>query len=98
MASGSTVKIIVRSRSASGRSTANFVIFACPSTCVCCATAPPTPLVFLDMPAMQQPEAYIGGAATMFAADGAIANDATRQFVEKFITAFAKWVEAHAVK
>src|SRR5262252_2685871 len=31
-------------------------------------------LVFLDMPALQQPEAYIGGADKLFAPDGSITN------------------------
>src|SRR5260221_5849807 len=33
-------------------------------------------LVFLDMPAMQQPEAYIGGASKLFDADGKLESDA----------------------
>jgi chromate reductase len=53
-------------------------------------------LVFLDMPAMQQPEAYIGGAATMFGEDGTITVESTRTFVDKFVQTFARWVETHA--
>jgi chromate reductase len=49
--------------------------------------------VFLDMPAMQQPETYIGNAASLFDADGKLINDGTRQLLEKFITRFEKWVE-----
>ena len=49
-------------------------------------------LVFLDVPTMQQPEAYIGGAAQLFDADGKIINEATREFLVKFINAFAAWV------
>lgn len=52
--------------------------------------------VFLDMPAMQQPEAYISGAGTMFAPDGTISNEATRKLFEKYIAAFAVWVEQHS--
>lgn len=51
--------------------------------------------VFLDMPAMQQPEAYIGNAASLFDADGKLINDGTRQLLEKFVTRFEKWVEIH---
>ena len=51
--------------------------------------------VFLDMPAMQQPETYIGNAASLFDADGKLINDSTRQLLEKFITRFEKWVEIH---
>jgi chromate reductase len=49
-------------------------------------------LVFLNMPVMQQPEAYIGGAATLFDPAGEIVNDATRQFLAGIMTAFANWV------
>jgi chromate reductase, NAD(P)H dehydrogenase (quinone) len=49
-------------------------------------------LVFLNVPAMQQPEAYIGGAAKLFDQSGIIANDSTKEFVQKFINAFAEWV------
>jgi chromate reductase, NAD(P)H dehydrogenase (quinone) len=49
--------------------------------------------VFLDMPAMQQPELYIGNAASLFDAERKLINDSTRQLLEKFITRFEKWVE-----
>ena len=51
--------------------------------------------VFLDMPAMQQPEMYIGNAASLFDGDGKLINDGTRQLLDKFITRFEKWVEIH---
>lgn len=50
-------------------------------------------LVFLDMPAMQQPEAYIGGAAALFDDKGALTNDSTREFLTKYMQAFAVWIE-----
>jgi chromate reductase len=50
-------------------------------------------LVFLDMPALQQPELYLGGAAKMFDAEGNIAESSTRELVVKFLTAFAGWIE-----
>jgi chromate reductase, NAD(P)H dehydrogenase (quinone) len=50
-------------------------------------------LVFLDMPVLQQPEAYVGGAATLFDADGAVNNDRTREFLTKLMQAFAAWVD-----
>jgi chromate reductase len=53
-------------------------------------------LVFLDVPAMQQPEAYVGGAATLFAEDGSIVNEGTRKFLTSFMAAFATWIERHA--
>jgi len=50
-------------------------------------------MVFLDMPCMQQPEAYIGGAANLLGPDGKINNDSTKQFLKKFIDTYAQWVE-----
>jgi chromate reductase len=55
-------------------------------------------LVFLNMPAMQQPEAYIGGAAALFDAQGKLTNDSTRDFLKKFVDAFAAWAERNAAK
>ena len=55
-------------------------------------------LVFLDVPAMQQPEAYIGGAAQLFDANGNITNDATRGFLKNFMDTFALWTEKNAAK
>jgi len=53
-------------------------------------------LVFLNMPALQQPEAYIGGAADLFDAQGNITKDSTKEFVQKFLAAFAQWVQRNA--
>ena len=55
-------------------------------------------LVFLDVPAMQQPEAYIGGAAQLFDAHGNITNETTREFLIKFMDAFAAWVAKNSTK
>ena len=55
-------------------------------------------LVFLDVPAMAQPEAYIGNAADLFDGEGKVKNDATRVFLQKFIDAYAAWVEANVKK
>jgi chromate reductase, NAD(P)H dehydrogenase (quinone) len=52
-------------------------------------------LVFLNMPAMQQPEAYIGGADKLFGPDGKLTNDSTREFLQKFAQAFADWIAAN---
>jgi chromate reductase, NAD(P)H dehydrogenase (quinone) len=52
-------------------------------------------LVFLNVPAMQQPEAYIGGAADLFDADGKLNNERTRELLSKFVKAFAAWIEAN---
>jgi chromate reductase, NAD(P)H dehydrogenase (quinone) len=50
-------------------------------------------LVFLNMPPLQQPEAYIGGAANLFDADGKLTNTGTADFLRKFMQAFAAWIE-----
>jgi chromate reductase len=50
-------------------------------------------LVFLNVPTMQQPEAYIGGAAKLFDENGVMSNDGTRAFLKSFMEAFAAWVE-----
>jgi chromate reductase, NAD(P)H dehydrogenase (quinone) len=50
-------------------------------------------LVFLDMPTLQQPEMYIGGAPKLFDADGRLVSDETRALLKKFIDAFSGWIE-----
>jgi chromate reductase len=49
-------------------------------------------LVFLNVPTMQQPEAYVGHADKLFE-NGKLVNDGTRKFLQDFMQAFAKWVE-----
>jgi chromate reductase len=51
-------------------------------------------LVFLDMPSLQQPEAYVGGVAGMVDAQGNLTNAETREFLRKFMEAFARWIKA----
>lgn len=53
-------------------------------------------LVFLDMPAMQQPEAYLGHSAALFAEDGTLADGSGKTFLETFAAAFVAWVALHA--
>jgi chromate reductase len=50
-------------------------------------------LVFLDMPCLQQPEAYVGHANTLFNDEGKLSNDGTRDFLRKYMEAFASWIE-----
>ena len=50
-------------------------------------------LVFLNVPTLQQPEAYIGGADKLFDGEGKLVNPATRDYLGKFLAAFAGWVE-----
>lgn len=49
--------------------------------------------VFLDIPILQQPEAYIGGAANLFNPQGELTNEDTKKFLHQFMQAYAKWVE-----
>ena len=53
-------------------------------------------LVFLDVPAMAQPEAYLGHADKLFGADGKLADDGTRKFLQAFMQAYAAWIAANA--
>jgi chromate reductase, NAD(P)H dehydrogenase (quinone) len=53
-------------------------------------------LVFLNVPAMAQPEAYIGQAAKLFDDQGTLTSDPTREFLQKFLAAFAQWIERNA--
>jgi chromate reductase len=50
-------------------------------------------LVFLNVPVLQQPEAYLGGVDKLFDERGGIANESTRGFLVKYLTAFAAWIE-----
>jgi chromate reductase len=50
-------------------------------------------MVFLNVPMLQQPEAYVGGAANLFDDKGNLANAGTREFAGKFMQAFAAWIE-----
>jgi chromate reductase len=52
-------------------------------------------LVFLNVPAMAQPEAYIGGADKLFDATGKLANDGTRKFLRGFMQAYGAWIIAN---
>jgi len=51
-------------------------------------------LVFLNVPCMQQPEAYLGNAGTFFDAAGTL-SEQTKPFLQTFINAFEAWVQQH---
>jgi chromate reductase, NAD(P)H dehydrogenase (quinone) len=55
-------------------------------------------LVFLNVPAMPQPEAYLGHADKLFDAGGKLVDDGTRKFLHNFMQAYAAWVGANAPK
>jgi NAD(P)H-dependent FMN reductase/ketosteroid isomerase-like protein len=48
--------------------------------------------VFLNMPVMQQPEAYLANASELFDDKGQLKNEETRGFLKRFMTEFAGWV------
>jgi NAD(P)H-dependent FMN reductase len=48
--------------------------------------------VFLNMPVMQQPEAYISNAGELFDDKGQLKSNETREFLEQFMAAFEKWI------
>jgi chromate reductase len=49
--------------------------------------------VFLDVPMMPQPEAYLSYIQKAFAADGTLADQSLGKLLERFIHAYADWVE-----
>jgi chromate reductase, NAD(P)H dehydrogenase (quinone) len=52
-------------------------------------------LVFLNMPIVQQPEAYIGNVAALFDDNGKIKEDGTVQFLQSFVHAFVDLIKKH---
>lgn len=54
------------------------------------------PMVFLNMPVMQQPEAYVGKANEVLDEHGKVNNADTLAFLKTFADAFADWIERTA--
>jgi chromate reductase len=52
-------------------------------------------LTFLDMPTLQQPEAYIGGVSKLLDEQGGVVKEETREFLRKIMQSFAAWIEAN---
>ena len=50
-------------------------------------------LAFLNVPVLQQPEAYVGGIGDAFDANGELIKDSLKQFATGYINAFAAWVD-----
>ena len=50
-------------------------------------------LVFLNVPVLQQPEAYVGFVNKSLDDAGNLVNEATKEFVQKYMNAYAAWVE-----
>jgi NAD(P)H-dependent FMN reductase/ketosteroid isomerase-like protein len=49
-------------------------------------------LVYLNMPAMQQPEAYIAKVRDLLDSRGALKNRTTRKLLAEFMVAFERWI------
>ncbi|HWA29451.1 MAG TPA: NAD(P)H-dependent oxidoreductase [Rhizomicrobium sp.] len=50
-------------------------------------------LVFLDMPVLQQPEAYISGSNKLVNDKGEIEDTSKREYLTKIMQSFAAWIE-----
>ncbi|HEX7888104.1 MAG TPA: NADPH-dependent FMN reductase [Ramlibacter sp.] len=55
-------------------------------------------LAYLDMPTLGQPEMFVQHKTGFFTPGGDIADDSTKQFLQKFLERFAEWVKHHADK
>ncbi|WP_284036619.1 NAD(P)H-dependent oxidoreductase [Neobacillus sp. 114] len=53
------------------------------------------PLVFLNMPTLQQPEAYIGNVADLLDEGGKIKDEGTVKFLQSFVDAFVDMIKRH---
>lgn len=53
-------------------------------------------LVFVNMPTMAQPEAYLGNVSELFDKDGKLINEDTKKFLQEYLKAFTEWVEKFA--
>jgi chromate reductase len=55
-------------------------------------------LVFLNVPVLQQPEIYVGGADKLFDAAGKLQNAQTRDFLQGFTRAFEAFISRFAAQ
>jgi len=55
-------------------------------------------LMYLNVPTMAAPEAYIGQASKLFDASGLLSDANTRELLTKFASAYAAWVEANVAR
>ncbi|RYY27079.1 MAG: NAD(P)H-dependent oxidoreductase [Sphingomonadales bacterium] len=55
-------------------------------------------LVFLDMPILQQPEAYVGNAFSLFDDKGELVSDGTKDFFKSLMDRFANLIERASPK
>ncbi len=52
-------------------------------------------LVFLNIPAMQQPEAYIAGVEALYDPDGILIHEKTRSFFRLIMDSFETWISTN---
>jgi len=50
-------------------------------------------LVFLNVPAMQQPEAYVANVVALHDENGALIQESSRDFFVQFLKAFDAWID-----
>lgn len=50
-------------------------------------------LAYLNVPTLAAPEVYIGHADKLFGDDGRLSAESTRDFLRKYVAAYAGWVE-----
>lgn len=55
-------------------------------------------LVFLDMPALQMPEFYLGGVDKAVDASGKVLDPEKEKFFVKFLTAFEEWIARQTMR
>ena len=55
-------------------------------------------LTFLNMPVLQQPEAYLGNAGSFFDDEGKFKSEGTEKVLRTFAAAFAGWIQRTAKK
>jgi chromate reductase len=53
-------------------------------------------LVYLNVPVMAQPEAYIGNADKLFDANGKLIDERRRKFMQDFMQTFGAWITANS--
>lgn len=54
------------------------------------------PLVFLNMPVLQQPEAYLANSFELFDDDGKMKNEGTLKFLQSVVDAFVELIKKHS--
>ncbi|OJX92118.1 MAG: ACP phosphodiesterase, partial [Legionella sp. 40-6] len=52
--------------------------------------------VFLDIPVLQQPEAYIGQAANLFNEQNELTNENTQKFLQTILDSYKNWLHKNA--